>query len=194
LIVTIAEPEAMVAAHQVVTSPTIDKVIVAAASKPEPEAKSTATIWQQVKRLKQGEVFARKESGDDERGAHWAGIQWPETNIRQRQISKTMTTIHRLLTTLLVGLTTAGAVSASINPADSLVIRFANRTRMVIYAPDKAGIQALSNYDLNKLSVKWGCSSTQCRADKSHLAGRRSIFKRYGIGGEEEERRRNHYY
>jgi len=68
LIVTIAEPEAMVAAHQVVTSPTIDKVIVAAASKPEPEAKSTATIWQQVKRLKQGEVFARKESGDDERG------------------------------------------------------------------------------------------------------------------------------
>jgi hypothetical protein len=68
LIVTIAEPEAMVAARQAVTSPTIDKVIVAAASKPEPEAKSTATIWQQVKRLKQGEVFARKESGDDERG------------------------------------------------------------------------------------------------------------------------------
>ncbi|MCK8492132.1 PorT family protein [Spirosoma sp. RP8] len=35
--------------------------------------------------------------------------------------------------------------------ADSLVIRFANRTRLVIYAPDKAGIQALSNYDLNKI-------------------------------------------
>jgi len=67
-----------------------------------------------------------------------------------------MTTIHRLLTTLLVGLTTAGAVSASINPADSLVIRFANRTRMVIYAPDKAGIQALSNYDLNKIVREMG--------------------------------------
>lgn len=37
------------------------------------------------------------------------------------------------------------------SPADSLVIRFANRTRLVIYAPDKAGIQALSNYDLNKI-------------------------------------------
>ncbi|WP_229365694.1 outer membrane beta-barrel protein [Fibrisoma montanum] len=34
---------------------------------------------------------------------------------------------------------------------DSLVIRFANRTRMVIYAPDKAGIKALSAYDLNKI-------------------------------------------
>jgi hypothetical protein len=46
---------------------------------------------------------------------------------------------------------TAGSVIASINPTDSLVIRFANRTRMVIYAPDKAGIQALSSYDLNKI-------------------------------------------
>ncbi|AQG82094.1 hypothetical protein [Spirosoma montaniterrae] len=43
------------------------------------------------------------------------------------------------------------AMAAQANPADSLVIRFANKTRMVIYAPDKAGIQALSNYDLNKI-------------------------------------------
>ncbi len=41
-------------------------------------------------------------------------------------------------------------------PTDSLVIRFANRTRMVIYAPDKAGIQALSNYDLNKIVREMG--------------------------------------
>ncbi len=40
--------------------------------------------------------------------------------------------------------------------ADSLVIRFANRTRLVIYAPDKAGIQALSNYDLNKIVREMG--------------------------------------
>ncbi|GAB3963097.1 hypothetical protein GCM10028805_65520 [Spirosoma harenae] len=39
----------------------------------------------------------------------------------------------------------------ALSPTDSLVIRFANRTRLVIYAPDKAGIQALSNYDLNKI-------------------------------------------
>ncbi|QKZ15629.1 hypothetical protein HU175_01990 [Spirosoma sp. KUDC1026] len=35
--------------------------------------------------------------------------------------------------------------------ADSLVIQFANRTRMVIYAPDKNGIKSLSAYDLNKI-------------------------------------------
>ncbi|MDB5243095.1 MAG: hypothetical protein JWP57_3720 [Spirosoma sp.] len=67
-----------------------------------------------------------------------------------------MTTIHRLLTTLLMGLTAISSVSASTNPTDSLVIRFANRTRMVIYAPDKAGIQALSSYDLNKIVREMG--------------------------------------
>lgn len=41
-------------------------------------------------------------------------------------------------------------------PTDSLVIRFANRTRLVIYAPDKAGIQALANYDLNKIVREMG--------------------------------------
>ena len=48
-------------------------------------------------------------------------------------------------------LTTALAVQATATPADSLVIRFANQTRLVIYAPNKAGIQALSAYDLNKI-------------------------------------------
>ncbi|GAB3980417.1 hypothetical protein GCM10028806_47920 [Spirosoma terrae] len=53
---------------------------------------------------------------------------------------------------LAIALTPIYAAQASIiQPADSLVIRFANRTRMVIYAPDKAGIQALLNYDLNKI-------------------------------------------
>ncbi|GAB2572504.1 hypothetical protein GCM10027190_23120 [Spirosoma areae] len=42
------------------------------------------------------------------------------------------------------------------SPTDSLVIRFANRTRLVIYAPDKAGIQSLSNYDLNKIVREMG--------------------------------------
>lgn len=62
-----------------------------------------------------------------------------------------MNNILRLTTTLVVGLTTVLPAVAFTNPADSLVIRFANRTRMVIYAPDKAGIQALSKYDLNKI-------------------------------------------
>ncbi len=56
-----------------------------------------------------------------------------------------------LLYTILTTVPTRAAA-----PADSLVIRFANRTRMVIYAPDKAGIQALSNYDLNKIVREMG--------------------------------------
>ncbi|QMW02525.1 outer membrane beta-barrel protein [Spirosoma foliorum] len=43
-----------------------------------------------------------------------------------------------------------------LSPTDSLVIRFANRTRLVIYGPDKASIQALSNYDLNKIVREMG--------------------------------------
>lgn len=43
-----------------------------------------------------------------------------------------------------------------VSPTDSLVIRFANRTRLVIYGPNKASIQALSNYDLNKIVREMG--------------------------------------
>lgn len=62
----------------------------------------------------------------------------------------------RLITALFIGLAATGPVTASAIPADSLVIRFANRTRLVIYAPDKAGIQALANYDLNKIVREMG--------------------------------------
>ena len=62
-----------------------------------------------------------------------------------------MNDTRRLIATAVLGLITFMAQAAPNGPADSLVIRFANRTRMVIYAPDKAGIQALSNYDLNKI-------------------------------------------
>jgi hypothetical protein len=48
-------------------------------------------------------------------------------------------------------LTTAFALPTFSAPVDSLVVRFANQTRLVIYAPNKAGIQALSAYDLNKI-------------------------------------------
>lgn len=67
-----------------------------------------------------------------------------------------MNTVFRLITTVVIGLTSIASATALANPADSLVIRFANRTRLVIYAPDKAGIQALSNYDLNKIVREMG--------------------------------------
>ncbi|MBD2754670.1 outer membrane beta-barrel protein [Spirosoma validum] len=67
-----------------------------------------------------------------------------------------MKTIARIVA-LIVGLATTTAIQAKpVSPTDSLVIRFANRTRLVIYAPDKAGIQALSNYDLNKIVREMG--------------------------------------
>lgn len=67
-------------------------------------------------------------------------------------MNKVSTTLATLIA--LVGALIAHAKPAS--PLDSLVIRFANRTRLVIYAPDKAGIQALSNYDLNKIVREMG--------------------------------------
>lgn len=62
-----------------------------------------------------------------------------------------MNNLPRLITAVIMALTIFSSLIATANPTDSLVIRFANRTRMVIYAPDKAGIQALSKYDLNKI-------------------------------------------
>jgi hypothetical protein len=52
-------------------------------------------------------------------------------------------------TGLLLCLATFAAKATTIG--DSLIIQFANRTKMVIYAPDRAGIQSLTRYDLNKI-------------------------------------------
>lgn len=67
-----------------------------------------------------------------------------------------MNGLLRTATTAVLYLTILVAHASPLHPTDSLVIRFANRTRLVIYAPDKAGIQALSNYDLNKIVREMG--------------------------------------
>ncbi|GAB3687884.1 hypothetical protein GCM10027592_02030 [Spirosoma flavus] len=67
-----------------------------------------------------------------------------------------MNTLLRVVIATLISTATWNAHAKSLSPTDSLVIRFANRTRLVIYAPDKAGIQALSNYDLNKIVREMG--------------------------------------
>ena len=64
--------------------------------------------------------------------------------------------VLRTVTFLIALMIALVAQAKSVAPADSLVIRFANRTRLVIYAPDKASIQALSNYDLNKIVREMG--------------------------------------
>ncbi|WP_198174921.1 hypothetical protein [Spirosoma arboris] len=68
LVVTIAEPEALVAARQAAKNAVEEQSVVASTDKPEKETKMGG-LWQQVKRIKQGEVFARQDSpNDDERG------------------------------------------------------------------------------------------------------------------------------
>ena len=67
LVVTIAEPEALVAARRTVKASVQDEAVANIEAKDEKETKAT-TLWSQVKRLKQGEIFARKDEGDDERG------------------------------------------------------------------------------------------------------------------------------
>lgn len=62
LIVTIAEPKALTTARMAAAANSLGEVTEKAAG----ETKA-ATIWQQVKRMKQGDVFARKEASDDDR-------------------------------------------------------------------------------------------------------------------------------
>jgi len=64
LVVTIEEPEALVAARQTAASVVNNMPVLAASSSKE----GKATFWQQVKRLKQDDDVARKEGATDESG------------------------------------------------------------------------------------------------------------------------------
>ncbi|AKD57788.1 hypothetical protein [Spirosoma radiotolerans] len=68
LVVTIAEPEALVAARQVAKASVEEKAAVAQNEKSAKETKASG-LWQQVKRIKQGDVFARQDNNNgDESG------------------------------------------------------------------------------------------------------------------------------
>ncbi|MCX6213426.1 hypothetical protein [Spirosoma sp.] len=65
--VTIAEPQSLVAARQEVKAIIEEKAVIAQNDKAEKETK--ASLWQQVKRIKQGEIFARQDDmSNEERG------------------------------------------------------------------------------------------------------------------------------
>lgn len=67
LVVTIDEPATLVAARQAVRASIDEKAAVDVSDKAEKEPKHG--LWQQVKRIKQGELFARRDNADnDERG------------------------------------------------------------------------------------------------------------------------------
>lgn len=61
---------------------------------------------------------------------------------------------HALTTLLLLAIVVP--TIARQTSGDSLIIQFANRTKMVIYAPDRDGIRNLSKYDLNKIVREMG--------------------------------------
>ncbi len=54
-------------------------------------------------------------------------------------------------TTALLLMAASTLTAMASQTADSLIIQFANRTKMVIYAPNREGIKSLSKYDLNKI-------------------------------------------
>lgn len=58
-------------------------------------------------------------------------------------------TLIVITTLMLFAASTLTAMASTM--ADSLIIQFANRTKMVIYGPDRASIKNLSKYDLNKM-------------------------------------------
>ncbi len=65
LTVTIAEPKALVAARQVTNaSPSEAEMGIAANDKPHTESKAGA-FWHQLKRVKQGDLFARRDTKDN---------------------------------------------------------------------------------------------------------------------------------
>lgn len=68
LVVTIAEPASLAAARQVAKATIKEKPVVALNDKVEKETKAGG-LWQQVKRIKQGELFARQDNTtNDDRG------------------------------------------------------------------------------------------------------------------------------
>lgn len=56
-----------------------------------------------------------------------------------------MKTLIALLSLITIGLTAIAA------PADSLIIRFGTSSRIAIYAPTKAQLKSITNYDLNQI-------------------------------------------
>ncbi len=65
LVVTISEPKALVTARQAAVTAVEEKSVVAATDKPETKG---GNLWSQVKRIKQGEIFARQNKDDDDNG------------------------------------------------------------------------------------------------------------------------------
>ncbi|GAA4407414.1 hypothetical protein GCM10023187_27960 [Nibrella viscosa] len=84
-----------------------------------------------------------------------------------------------ILTTALLLLMSRWAAAAIATPADSLVILFGNKTRLVIHSDDKNGIRQLSNYDINKLISEMGLMMDSTDSREKYLVIDEKSTQRY---------------
>lgn len=63
--------------------------------------------------------------------------------------------------------------------ADSLVILFGNKTRLVIHSNDKEGIRQLSNYDINKIIRDMGMKLDSAKAGETFIVIDENRVQRY---------------
>lgn len=63
--------------------------------------------------------------------------------------------------------------------ADSLVILFGNKTRLVIHSTDKEGIRQLSNYDINKIIRDMGMKLDSAKAGETFIVIDQNRVQRY---------------
>ncbi|GAB3322249.1 hypothetical protein GCM10027299_17730 [Larkinella ripae] len=84
-----------------------------------------------------------------------------------------------ILTTVLMLFASLAWAAPERPKADSLVILFGNKTRLVIHSNDKAGIRQLSNYDINKIIRDMGLKLDSARAGETFIVIDENKVQRY---------------
>ncbi|MGV3557534.1 outer membrane beta-barrel protein [Larkinella arboricola] len=84
-----------------------------------------------------------------------------------------------VFTTLLILFGSLAWAAPESLKADSLVILFGNKTRLVIHSSDKEGIRQLSNYDINKIIRDMGLKLDSARAGETFIVIDENKVQRY---------------
>ncbi|RRA99024.1 outer membrane beta-barrel protein [Larkinella rosea] len=84
-----------------------------------------------------------------------------------------------VFTTLLMLFASLAWAAPERSKADSLVILFGNKTRLVIHSNDKAGIRQLSNYDINKIIRDMGMKLDSAKAGETFVVIDENRVQRY---------------
>ncbi|MGA0556149.1 outer membrane beta-barrel protein [Larkinella sp. VNQ87] len=84
-----------------------------------------------------------------------------------------------VLTTVLLLLGSLAWAAPEHSKADSLVILFGNKTRLVIHSEDKEGIRQLSSYDINKIIRDMGLKLDSVRTGETFIVIDQNKVQRY---------------